>query len=208
MNSGFPRQTNFAYKQKLIYGERTKNTADKQHVVAVDSILACENIRFSSLFAAGDVSRGGTSVTQRQTFHTDDVKSVRNQVRSAGWSTEQLHRFSYCLRMTVLTDKRQKATEVKYKCEESLTKQSIFVEYSLLQKKYLSFATKIDHRKHKIGQIYIWNPMTTRFIMFILLHEKFLQFDWLRGVVFQLNLKYLHVKVTTFCGQQYKQIIA
>ena len=30
----------------------------------------------------------------------------------------------------------------------------------------------------------------------ILLHEKFLQFDWLRAVVFQLNLKYLHVKST------------
>ena len=33
-------------------------------------------------------------------------------------------------------------------------------------------------------------------ILFILLHEKFLQFDWLRAVVFQLNLKYLHVKIT------------
>ena len=31
---------------------------------------------------------------------------------------------------------------------------------------------------------------------FILLHEKFLQFDWLRAAVFQLNLKYLHVKIT------------
>ena len=31
---------------------------------------------------------------------------------------------------------------------------------------------------------------------FILLHEKFLQFDWLRAVVFQLNLKYLRVKIT------------
>ena len=30
----------------------------------------------------------------------------------------------------------------------------------------------------------------------ILLHEKFLQFDWLRAVVFQLDLKYLHVKIT------------
>ena len=30
----------------------------------------------------------------------------------------------------------------------------------------------------------------------ILLHEKFLQFDWLRPVVFQLNLKNLHVKIT------------
>ena len=32
--------------------------------------------------------------------------------------------------------------------------------------------------------------------MFILLHEKFLQFDFLRAVVFHLNLKYLHVKIT------------
>ena len=32
----------------------------------------------------------------------------------------------------------------------------------------------------------------------ILLHEKFLQFDWLRAVVCQLNLKYLHVKITKF----------
>ena len=30
---------------------------------------------------------------------------------------------------------------------------------------------------------------------FILLHEKFLQSDWLRALVFQLNLKYLHVKI-------------
>ena len=33
-------------------------------------------------------------------------------------------------------------------------------------------------------------------IVFIPLHEKFLQFDWLRAVVFQLNLEYLHVKIT------------
>ena len=32
----------------------------------------------------------------------------------------------------------------------------------------------------------------------ILLHEKFLQFDWLRAVVFQLNLKYLHVKYSPY----------
>ena len=34
----------------------------------------------------------------------------------------------------------------------------------------------------------------------ILLHQKFLQFDWLRAVVFQLNLKYLHVKITNLAG--------
>ena len=35
--------------------------------------LACENIHFSSLFTAGEVSRGGTSATQQQKFHTDDA---------------------------------------------------------------------------------------------------------------------------------------
>ena len=39
-----------------------------------------------------------------------------------------------------MTDKRQKATKVKCKRKESLTKQSIFVEYSLLKKKhFMSF---------------------------------------------------------------------
>ena len=32
----------------------------------------------------------------------------------------------------------------------------------------------------------------------ILLHEKLLQSDWLRAVVFQLNLKYLHVKINKY----------
>ena len=40
------------------------------------------------------------------------------------------------------------------------------------------------------------NVQTIMIIM--LLHEKFLQFDWLRAVVFQLNLKYPHVKITNF----------
>ena len=31
---------------------------------------------------------------------------------------------------------------------------------------------------------------------FLLLHEKFLQSDWLREMVFQLNLKYPRVKIT------------
>ena len=46
------------------------------YLLVTDFYLACENIRLSLLFAAGDVSRGGTTATQRQKFHTDDVKSV------------------------------------------------------------------------------------------------------------------------------------
>jgi len=42
-----------------------------------------------------------------------------------------------------------------------------------------------------------YDPLRNSWInFFILLHEKFLQFDWLRAVVFQLNLKYLHEKIT------------
>ena len=37
---------------------------------------------------------------------------------------------------------------------------------------------------------------TTCITCFLLLHAKFLQFDWLRAAVFQLKLKYLHVKIT------------
>ena len=37
----------------------------------------------------------------------------------------------------------------------------------------------------------------------ILLHENLLQFDWLRAVVFQLNLKYLHVKITNLLRVEY-----
>ena len=96
---------------------------------SMTEVVACENIHFSMLFTAGDVSHGGTPATQRQKFHTDDVEYVQNPVRSPDWSMELLHCFSYCLRMT---DKRQKATKVKCKRDESLTKQSIFVEYSLL----------------------------------------------------------------------------
>ena len=120
-----------------------------------DTNVACENIRFSSLFAPGDVSRGETSATQQQKFHTDDVKSVRNPVRRADWSTEQLHCFSYCLRMT---DKRQKATKVKCKREESRAKQPIFVEYTLLQKKRLSFA---GARWHMKTTLYLNRPEDT-----------------------------------------------
>ena len=32
----------------------------------------------------------------------------------------------------------------------------------------------------------------------LLLHEKFVQFDRLRAVVFHLNLRYLHVKIAKF----------
>ena len=43
---------------------------------------------------------------------------------------------------------------------------------------------------------WLWEVVAHGISTVILLHEKFLQFDRLRAVVFQLNLKYLHVKIT------------
>ena len=65
-----------------------------------------------------------------------------------------------------MTDKRQKATKVKCKREESLTKQSMFVEYSLLFSRrtiwdllelvgrWTQHFTKIDQKTRNIGHDY------------------------------------------------------
>ena len=60
--------------------------------------VACENIRFSSLLAAGDVSRGGTSTTQRQKFHTDDANQcLLNKSGSRGVPNVNLFNFRFLL---------------------------------------------------------------------------------------------------------------
>ena len=69
-----------------------------------------------------------------------------------------------------MTDKRQKATKVKCKRDESLTKQSIFEEYSLsrrsiwvlleLVRGWEQHLAKVEQEKGKIEHICIWNPMT------------------------------------------------
>ena len=59
--------------------------------------FSLRNIRFSSLFAAADVSRGGTSATQRQKFHTDDaIQRLHNKSSSHGVPNKNLFDFT-CL---------------------------------------------------------------------------------------------------------------
>ena len=61
------------------------------------NVLAYENSRFSSLFAARDVSRGGTSATQRQKCHTDDANQcLHNKSGSHGVPNINLSNFT-CL---------------------------------------------------------------------------------------------------------------
>ena len=53
---------------------------------------------FSSLFAAGDVSREGTSANQRQKFHTDDVNHwLINKSGSHGVPNANLFHFTFFL---------------------------------------------------------------------------------------------------------------
>ena len=63
-------------------------------------MIACKNTCFSSLFIAGDVSRGGTSTTQRQKFHTDDANEcLHNKYGSHGVPNMNLSNF-----MSLLVD--------------------------------------------------------------------------------------------------------
>ena len=98
------------------------------------------------------VSRGITSATQRQKFHTDDVKSVRNPVRKADWSTE-------LLRMTYT---RQRVTKVKCKRDEVkiggiYSRGSVWVLLKLIHR-WTQHFSKIDQEKRKIEQIWMWTP--------------------------------------------------
>ena len=67
----------------------------ERSLLTARGLIACENIRFSSLFTAGDVSRGGTSATQRQKFHTDDANQcLHNKSGSHGVPNTKLSNFT------------------------------------------------------------------------------------------------------------------
>jgi len=59
-------------------------------------LVACKNIRFSSLFPAWDVSRGGTSATQRQKFH-DAIQCLHNTSGGHGVPNTNVSNFTSVL---------------------------------------------------------------------------------------------------------------
>ena len=73
------------------------NVPTDLEAIVAGQYVACENIRFSSLFTAGDISQGRTSATQRQKFHTDDVNQcLHNKSASHGVRNTNLSNFT-CL---------------------------------------------------------------------------------------------------------------
>ena len=140
-----------------------------------DKVIACENIRFSSLFAAGDVLRGGTSATQRQKFHTDDVmlSGIQSEALVGRRSSYIVLAIVYEWQSWQTKDKRSQRSSVnvtnlwqnsQYLWNIVFSRRSIWVLLELFGR-WTQHFTKIDQRTHKIGQIYIRNPMTTEFIM-------------------------------------------
>ena len=125
---------------------------------------------FSANFVAGEwqmfllAHRRWGTFREEERLRLSDRNSIlmtQNPVRSANTSMEQFHCSSYCLRMT---DKRQKVVKVKCKCDESLTKQSIWVEYSILQMKHLSSAgahTQMNTTlfQNRPGETYNWTNL-------------------------------------------------
>ena len=85
-----------------------------------------------------------------------------------------------------MTDKRQKATKVKCKREQSLTKESKFVDYILprrgirvlleLARRWTQHFSKIHQEKRNIERIWMWNPMTTGYIMLTLIYVISMEF--------------------------------
>ena len=93
--------------------------------------IAYEDSHFSSLFAAGDVLHGGTSVSQRQKFHTDDVNQcLHNKSGSHRVPNANLFNFTYlpgdfgkvlCLSVNRLTKNSKYASSGKDYIPQILT---------------------------------------------------------------------------------------
>ena len=74
------------------------NSARMRWLFKIAIALACENSRFSSLLAAWDVSRGETSATQRQKFHTVHVNQcLHNKSCSHGVPNADLYNLTFLL---------------------------------------------------------------------------------------------------------------
>ena len=81
---------------------------------------------------------------------------------------------------------RETATFARYTCSDILRAPPLQIK-SPLFRKFFPWALFLRITLFLNGE---------RITTIILLHEKFLQYDWLRAMVFQLNLKYVHVKIT------------
>ena len=80
-----------------------------------------------------------------------------------------------------------------YGCSSSSCFSSRNISLSEMKLNEASYILSFSYFLSK-GSFHFVNNKSISYI--ILLHEKFRQFDLLRAVVFQLNLKYLHVKIT------------
>ena len=94
---GYPPGITGTLKISVSFSEEDSRTVIQWNYFISYTSLACENIRFSSLFVAEDISRGGTSATQGLKFHTDDTNQcLHNKSSSHGVPNINLSNFA-CL---------------------------------------------------------------------------------------------------------------
>ena len=99
---------------------------------------------------------------QQQKFHTDDIKSVRNLVRSSNWSyvhavVKLYYTYFFYEKQTNAKGKWSQRSHVNM---INLLQNGQYSRRSFTEKHKINF-TIINQGKHKIKQIYIWNPKTT-----------------------------------------------
>ena len=119
---------------------------------AVADPVICKYSRFSSLFAARDVSPGGTSAPQRQKFRTDDVN-----LSGIWWRALIGRRSSYIVYEWLTKDKRPQRSNVnvgnllqnsQYSRDIFFFRKSIAVEHTTLTK---SIRRNIKSNKFTFG---------------------------------------------------------
>ena len=97
LSDGYHLLSDKPYLQEKDTEQKRENVLKKVYP-KVRLLIAGENIRFSSLFAAGDVSRRGTAATPRQKFYTDDANQcLLNKSGSRGVPNVDLFNFRFLL---------------------------------------------------------------------------------------------------------------
>ena len=85
---------------------------------------------FSSLFAAGDVSCGGTSATQRQKFHTDDANQCLHN-ESGSHEVPNINLSNFACRLVDFGEVLCSSANELSKTQMLLLEKTIFHKYRL-----------------------------------------------------------------------------
>ena len=149
------------------------------------AVVACENIRFSSLFAAGDVSWGGTSATPRETSPAakSEEKWMFSQARAVEIESRNLKKHSildfgilHCTwkferRLYLIYFSLQRPLELSKKQQGSLIVQMMSTRWMwLFYQSYWLLLCYVEWFMSSVEEE--WTEVTYQQLMFVLLTVK------------------------------------